>query len=139
MYTYRHRVQYYETDRMGVTHHSNYIRFMEEARTAWMEDFGWSYKKCEELGMVGPVLGVSCQYKKTTTYDDIIAVEVRMLSYNGLRMTVGYRMTVGEDLIATGETEHCFLNGNGFPVRLKREYPEFDAILRAQLELDAKE
>lgn len=138
MYTYRHRVQYYETDRMGVTHHSNYIRFMEEARTAWMEDFGWSYKKCEELGMVGPVLGVSCQYKKTTTYDDIIAVEVRMLSYNGLRMTVGYRMTVGEDLIATGETEHCFLNGNGFPVRLKREYPEFDAILRAQLELDAK-
>lgn len=88
--------------------------------------------------MVGPVLGVSCQYKKTTTYDDVIQIEVRMLSYNGLRMTVGYRMTVGEDLIATGETEHCFLNDNGFPVRLKREYPEFDAILRAQLELDAK-
>lgn len=136
MYTYRHRVQYYETDRMGVTHHSNYIRFMEEARTAWMEDFGWSYKQCEELGMVGPVLGVSCQYKKTTTYDDIIQIEVRMLSYNGLRMTVGYRMTVGEDLIATGETEHCFLNGNGFPVRLKREYPEFDALLQVQLESD---
>lgn len=138
MYTYRHRVQYYETDRMGVTHHSNYIRFMEEARTAWMEDFGWSYKQCEELGMVGPVLGVSCQYKKTTTYDDVIQIEVRMLSYNGLRMTVGYRMTVGENLIATGETEHCFLNEHGFPVRLKREYPEFDAILCAQLELDAK-
>lgn len=137
MYTYRHRVQYYETDRMGVTHHSNYIRFMEEARTAWMEDFGWSYKKCEELGMVGPVLGVSCQYKKTTTYDDVIAVEVRMLSYNGLRMTVGYRMTVGEDLVATGETEHCFLNEHGFPVRLKREYPELDAILRQELERDS--
>lgn len=138
MYTYHHKVQYYETDRMGITHHSNYIRFMEEARGAWMEDFGWSYGKCEELGMIGPVLGVSCQYKKTTTYDDDIAVEVRMVSYNGLRMTVGYRMTVGETLIAEGETEHCFLNSHGFPVRLKREYPEFDAILRAQTELDAE-
>ena len=29
---YIHRVHYYETDRMGVTHHSNYIRMMEEAR-----------------------------------------------------------------------------------------------------------
>lgn len=138
MYTYRHRIQYYETDRMGVTHHSNYIRFMEEARTAWMEDFGWSYKKCEELGMTGPVLGVQCQYKKPTTYDDILQIEVRMLRYNGLRMTVGYRMTLGEELVAVGETEHCFLNGRGFPVRLKREYPEFDTLLRAQLELDAE-
>ena len=136
MYTYHHKVQYYETDRMGITHHSNYIRFMEEARGAWMEDFGWSYQKCEELGMTGPVLGVRCQYKKSTTYDDTIAIEVRMLAYNGLRMTVGYHMTVEEDLIAVGETEHCFLNAHGSPVRIKREYPEFDAILRTQAELD---
>ena len=86
--------------------------------------------------MTGPVLGVRCQYKKSTTYDDTIAIEVRMLAYNGLRMTVGYHMTVGEDLIAVGETEHCFLNAHGFPVRIKREYPEFDAILRTQAELD---
>lgn len=136
MYTYRHRVQYYETDRMGVTHHSNYIRFMEEARTAWMEDFGWSYKKCEELGMIGPVLSAQCQYKKTTTYDDVIQIEVRMLSYNGVRMTVGYRMTVEDTFIAVGQTEHCFLNMDGRPVRIKREYPEFDALLQAQLESD---
>lgn len=139
MYTYCHRVQYYETDRMGITHHSNYIRFMEEARTEWMKDFGWSYQKCEELGMVGPVLAVRCQYKKTTTYDDIISIEVRMISYNSVRMTVGYRMTAGEKLVAVGETEHCFLNDRGVPVRLKREHPEFDAILRAQLELDTQE
>ena len=132
MYTHHHRVQYYETDRMGVTHHSNYVRFMEEARGAWMEDFGWSYKKCEDLGMIGPVLEVECRYKKTTTYDDDIAIEVRLLSYNGLRMTVGYQMTVAGTLVAMGQTEHCFLNDHGLPVRLKREFPEFDALLREQ-------
>ena len=31
MYSYKHKVKYYETDKMGITHHSNYIRFMEEA------------------------------------------------------------------------------------------------------------
>lgn len=133
MYIYEHRVQYYETDKMGVTHHSNYVRIMEEARTAWMEHIGWSYKKCEDLGMIGPVLSVQCEYKKTTTYDDIIAVEVRLADYNGLRMTVAYRMLRGEDVVCTGRTEHCFLNDHGFPVRLKREYPEFDAILKRAL------
>lgn len=133
MYVYHHRVQYYETDKMGVTHHSNYIRIMEEARTDWMKHIGWSYKKCEEMGMIGPVLNVQCEYKKTTTYDDEIDVEVRLLSYNGLRMTVGYSMTCGETLVAQGQTEHCFLNEKGFPVRIKREYPEFDEILKREL------
>ncbi len=37
----QHQVQYYETDKMGVTHHSNYIRFMEEARVAFLKALGW--------------------------------------------------------------------------------------------------
>ena len=32
MEPYLHKVQYYETDKMGIAHHSNYIRWMEEAR-----------------------------------------------------------------------------------------------------------
>ena len=67
MFTYTHHVAYYETDKMGITHHSNYIRFMEEARTAWMKHIGWSYKKCEDLNMPSPVVRVQCDYKKTTT------------------------------------------------------------------------
>jgi len=137
MYTHHHQVQYYETDKMGVTHHSNYIRFMEEARTEWMKTIGWSYKKCEELGMIGPVLSVRCEYKKTTTYDDVIAVEVRLLRYNGVRMAFGYTMTRDGDVVCTGETEHCFLNEHGFPMRLKRTYPEFDELLKRELEKDA--
>lgn len=136
MFAYTHQVQYYETDKMGITHHSNYIRFMEEARTAWMKEIGWSYQKCEVLGMVSPVLAVRSEFKKTTTYDDVIAIEVGLRAYNGIRMTIGYRMTRADEVVCTGETEHCFLNDRGFPVRLKREYPEFDAILRRELEAD---
>ena len=49
MFSYSHTVQYYETDKMGVTHHSNYIRFMEEARIAFMQSIGWSYDKMESM------------------------------------------------------------------------------------------
>ena len=41
MQKYRHIVQYYETDKMGITHHSNYIRWMEEARIDFLRQIGW--------------------------------------------------------------------------------------------------
>ncbi len=36
-FIYERKINYYETDRMGVVHHSNYIRYLEEARTEWLE------------------------------------------------------------------------------------------------------
>ena len=74
--------------------------------------------------------------EKAETVNDVIAIEVGLRAYNGIRMTIGYRMTRADEVVCTGETEHCFLNDRGFPVRLKREYPEFDAILRRELEAD---
>ena len=55
MRPYRHKVNYYETDKMQFTHHSNYIRFMEEARLDFMEQMGWGYDKMEEEGIASPV------------------------------------------------------------------------------------
>ena len=55
---YIHQAQYYETDQMGIIHHSNYIRWMEEARIAYMDELGFPYKKVEEAGIISPVLSV---------------------------------------------------------------------------------
>ena len=84
--SYQHKVQYYETDRMGITHHSNYIRIMEEARGEWMEQMGMSYETFEGLGLVSPVVNVSCSYKKTTTYNDIITVTIYIIDCDHLKM-----------------------------------------------------
>lgn len=135
MNTYKHRINYYETDKMGLTHHSNYIRFMEEARVDWMDKIGWSFKKCEDLGMLSPVLSVNCDFKKNTTFDDIIEIQVSVKKYNGLRITIGYEMKKDDQVVAIGETEHCFLAKSGMPIRIKKDYPEFDEILRKELGL----
>ena len=52
---YEHKVQYYETDQMGIVHHSNYIRWFEEARVDVLDQIGIGYKKMEEAGVISPV------------------------------------------------------------------------------------
>ena len=76
MKPYQHEVKYYECDRMGVTHHSNYIRFMEEARVDWMDQLGYGFERMEAEGIVSPVVALSCNYKRTTTFKDVIEIEV---------------------------------------------------------------
>ena len=50
MVHYDHKVQYYETDGMGIVHHSNYIRWFEEARVDLLEQLGFGYDRIEEAG-----------------------------------------------------------------------------------------
>ena len=45
---YEHKTQYYETDQMGIIHHSNYIRWFEEARIDFMDHCGFSYAQMEK-------------------------------------------------------------------------------------------
>ena len=123
---YKHNVQYYETDKMGVTHHSNYIRWMEEARIYFLQDAGISYDGLEEMGIISPVIGCDCKYKKTSTYPDVISIDCAVEEFNGVKLKLRYTM-VNEngELVAEGHTEHCFLNQKGYPVRMKKECPQY--------------
>lgn len=129
---YIHRVHYYETDRMGVTHHSNYIRMMEEARVAFMARLGWPYAKMEALGVLSPVTALNVKYIAPTTFDDEVEVRLFVKSFNGVKLVIRYEMVkLGEApvTVLTGESEHVFLNGEGRFVRMKREMPEFTQLL----------
>ena len=70
-YIYERKINYYETDKMGVVHHSNYIRFLEEARCSWMDNVKMPFVEFEKRGITIPVLGVNCEYKYHVTFDDI--------------------------------------------------------------------
>ena len=127
MREYVHKVQYYETDRMGITHHSNYVRWMEEARIDFLDQIGWNYRKLEESGIISLVLAVDCKYKVTTTFDDEIHITVSVKEFKGVKLLLAYTMQKAADktVVLTGTTEHCFLDQQGRPVRLKKEQPEF--------------
>ncbi|MGN0754153.1 MAG: acyl-CoA thioesterase [Aristaeellaceae bacterium] len=138
MTPYIHRVHYYETDRMGITHHSNYIRMMEEARVDFLEQLGWPYARMEELGVTSPVTALNMKFLAPTTFDDRVEVRVGVKSFNGVTLVIRYEMIrQGEDpvTVLTGESEHVFLNREGHFVRMKREMPEFVRLLSELAEM----
>lgn len=131
MNAYLHKVQYYETDMMGVVHHANYIRWMEEARVDFMEQLGFPYAAMEAKGVVSPVKSLSCDYKRPCTFGDEIRITVSVAGFNGVALTVRYQMEKLSDgeTVCEARSEHVFLNKEGRFVRLRRELPEFNAVL----------
>ena len=129
---YERKINYYETDGMRIVHHSNYIRYLEEARCYWLEQYDMPYSAFEKLGINIPVLAINCEYKHHVTFEDSILIKVFVKEYNGVRMTIGYDVSdksTGKPVILA-ETKHCFTDRNLRAVNLKKHLPEFDKKFR---------
>ena len=105
---------------------------MEEARIDWMDQLGYGFEKMEAEGVVSPVLEVACHYKHPTTFKDIIYIRVRVKEMSALKMRFEYEMKVGEQVVCTAESVHCFLE-NGRPVSLEKRFPEFYELMMADM------
>jgi len=137
MSPYIRKVQYYETDMMGVVHHANYLHWMEEARIDFLDRLGFPYADMEAAGVISPVRSASCQYKKPCAFGDEIAIEVKVLAFNGVLLTICYDMRRGEDLVCTAQSEHVFMKRGGGILRMRRDMPDFCAALEAQIQQNA--
>ncbi len=129
---YIRKVNYYETDQMTIVHHSNYIRWFEEARLDALEQLGIFYSEMEQGGFMIPVLDVSCQYIKTVRYGDTVEIRLKLTNFTGLKFDFSYEIydQKNGELVTTGTSSHCILNSDFRPVRLKREYPEIYKIFK---------
>lgn len=123
MEPYIHKVKYYECDRMGVTHHSNYVRMMEEARIDLLDRLDYGFERMEADGIVSPVIAIDVQYRKSTTFQDEVAISLKLLEMSALKFKFGYTMTVRGQVVCTAESTHCFLR-EGRPVSFAQCYPE---------------
>lgn len=115
MFCYRRRVKYYETDRMGVVHHSNYLRIVEEARLQWCNEKIMDYGQMEKQGCIIPVQSASENFLNYLRFDDPFRVEVELKEFKGIKMTFSYKIynEDNEVLCYTGESSHFFAKENG--------------------------
>lgn len=132
----RIRVQYYETDAMGIVHHSNYVRYFETARTEFFRSRGYSYDRMEKSGIYMPVLSVSVDYRTATLYDEEISVTCWIEKLKGASISIGYEVRNSDtgELHAKGSSSHGFTTPDLKPVRLKKAAPEIYGILKAAAE-----
>lgn len=132
---YTFRVKYYETDKMGIVHHSNYIRYMEDARVHALHELGTGFSEIEARGLLSPVLSVSCEYKLPFFFDDEVFVYTKLLSLSGARYEVSYEMKDKDGVLhAVGRSSHCFTDKEMKPVRLKKCYPDIYELYSKFLE-----
>ncbi len=128
MTIYTRPVHYYETDRMDCVHHSNYIRWFEEARIHFMSENGFPYEGLEAAGIVSPVLSVEANYHAMCRFGDTVEIAVDLAAYTGTRIAFSYTVRLSGELKCCGRTSHCFINGAGRPVSLKKVMPEYHRI-----------
>lgn len=126
MKEYKHVVQYYETDQMKIVHHSNYIRWFEEARIDYLNQVGLTYFKLEEMGIISPVLEVTCKYLSMTRFGDTVKIIPTMEKFSGVKFEISYQIIDDKDntMKAIGRSKHCFIDVQGMPMHLKKTHPD---------------
>ena len=135
MREYIHKVQYYETDKMAIVHHSNYIRWFEEARVDWLEQIGCTMQSIEEDGVLIPVMSVTCNYQSMVRFGDEVAVKIKIGKFNGIKIEMEYeiRDVATGELRTTGSSSHCFIDSEGKLISLKKSKPEMYEKLMSQV------
>lgn len=135
---FKRKINYYETDKMQVVHHSNYIRFLEECRMDFLKQIHLDYEQMEAKGIMIPVLSVSCEYKTPARFGETICIVPKLERFHGVKFEMSYRIYSEDFSVLHNEaaSSHCFVDFDFKPVRLKRDFPE---VYKAMTDLEGKD
>jgi acyl-CoA thioester hydrolase len=116
-----HRVAFYETDAMGVVHHSNYLRFFEEARAHWLEEHDLPYSHYMDSGIHLAVTRSEVDHHRGARFDDRLSIATWLDWIRGASMRMAYSAAHAGELVASGSTEHAAIGPDGGVRRIPRE------------------
>lgn len=128
------KVRYQETDQMGITHHSVYPIWYEEARTNFIKQIGISYSEVENLGIMLPLSKLNCKYIKPSFYEDILTIETKIKKLTNVKIEFEYKIFKDNQLINEGETEHPFVDKSFKLINLKKFNQEIFNLISSALE-----
>jgi acyl-CoA thioester hydrolase len=104
---------------MGVVYHTHYLDYFEEARTEALRELGVVYKTLESEGIQMPVIDLGVKFLLPAFYDDLLAIETRVVEPPRTRLRCDYAVRrAGDDpVLATGHVTLCFIDtGRNRPV-----------------------
>ena len=135
---YRRKVRYYETDRMGVVHHSNYLRLLEDARMDWLGDNVMEYGEMEKLGIIVPAVSAAGNFRDFLRFDDLFSVHVHLVRFSGVQMHFRYEvynLNTGK-LCYDGVSSHYLATDGDYRpyLSVRKKYPELYKKLQSMVE-----
>ncbi|MFW5696255.1 MAG: acyl-CoA thioesterase [Phototrophicaceae bacterium] len=114
------RIRYAETDAMRIVHHSNFIVFFEEGRSAYARQRGRPYSDFEKAGYYLIVAEVHARYHKPAHYEQEITVRTWLQTVQSRGMTFAYEIVDANsrELLVSGHTRHICISQDGQVARM---------------------
>jgi acyl-CoA thioester hydrolase len=117
------RVRYGETDKMGVVYYGNYAQYLEQGRTEWLREMGFSYKWMEDNGIHLPVVNLTIDYKKPAQYDDLLTITTILKKTPTFKIEFHYEIHNQDGLLLVkAATTLVFVNSLTKKVRRAPDY-----------------
>ena len=105
------RVRYGETDKMGYCYYGVYAQYFEIGRTELMRQYGLTYKKIEDAGIMLPVLSLNVKFIKPAFYDDELTIKTYLTKLPLVRIEFLYEIyNQHNELLNNGETTLVFID-----------------------------
>lgn len=111
MFFYKHRVRYFETDKMGVAHHSSFVLWFENARVEFLRHFRIDYKAIEDKGFNLAVVEINGRFLNPVFFDELISVQVNLSRFDGVYAKFDYKvLNENGETVVRGYTKHLVVN-----------------------------
>ena len=119
------RVKFYDTDLMGVVHHSNYIRWFETARVEFLRNIGIDLNEMMNDGLLFPIVEVQAKYFEPAKFDDELELEILPAAMTKVKWEFEYKIRRAgqEKILVEGFSRNVFTNAKtGKITRLPDKY-----------------
>ncbi len=120
------RIYYHDTDSGGVVYYSNYLKYLEEARTEFLEQHAMSVELCHQRGLLYAVRECNIIYKSPARYGDTIVCDAKLLKVTAAQLIFEqkiYNKKTNQLLVESTVTLVC-LNSNFKPTQIPEDLKE---------------
>lgn len=109
------RVYYEDTDAGGVVYHSNYLNFMERARTEWLRALGFEQPELKDnFGVIIVVHSMTVAFKRPAMFNDVLEVACEVLKIGHGSIEMGQKITRQGELLIEAQVKAAFVNAANF-------------------------
>ena len=115
-------VRTYECDSYGHVNNANYLNYLEFARYELLKDVGFDYIKAVNAGYGIYIARIEIDYKKPAITDDHLTIKTWPIKKGAVSGTLTQEIRRGDDLLVEAKVTWAFVDSNGMPVRIPKEW-----------------
>jgi acyl-CoA thioester hydrolase len=125
------RIYYEDTDSGGVVYHSNYLKYMERARTEWLRSLGIDQVELKKIfSVMFVVKELAIKYLKPAKFDDEIIVQTKVTKNKNCSLNLTQKIIRNKEVLTDSVVEIVCINVNLFkPTRIPQDIKKVMEII----------